>query len=497
MSALLSVLRPFQRFYIPALVFLLAWAIWRTVWRKDLGVGLALYLGLVIVVDGYLNTGIFLPGLEQGSIRYSEVCALFLFFNRPPAARRPSSSAALICFLVAAYFTLLFVSALRSDPVMAGIFEFRRLIVPQIVAFMVAIRGVRSADDFRRFFLSVSALSLGLAVFVFWDLFFEVSLLRSDLLAKPEYFVNRQHGRFGSFFLNPNYLGAFTVLIFPAMFVWAVGEQRRSLKAAAATGLLSLAFCLVETQSRGPMLAFVIALVLMLLGPGGGVSRARRVGLFLVFIAVFSVFMPGFLDHATERFRELEEETTTEVARSRATAWLYTQRAIGDSPLAGIGFGEQQFLNAMTAYGFEATYGAASVDNPHNSYLQMAVYAGIPALLVFVFANVVLLARAGWSILRRPLGAQRQFAFGLAVGVTAFLAVIYPDMHMFTLTVAPAYWLFFGLLFSLAFGTPAAASAAIAPESPLPADALRQAAARVRPLPGLVVRGASPLGEPS
>ena len=75
MSAYLAPLLQLQRFILPGLVVLLIWAIWRTVFRRDQAVGLVLYLGLIIIVDGYLNTGIYLPGLEKGSIRYSELCA--------------------------------------------------------------------------------------------------------------------------------------------------------------------------------------------------------------------------------------------------------------------------------------------------------------------------------------------------------------------------------------------------------------------------------------
>ena len=53
-----------QRLFIPALLLLLLWAFWRTVVRKDFAAGLALYLGLVIVVDCFLNTGLYIPGLD-------------------------------------------------------------------------------------------------------------------------------------------------------------------------------------------------------------------------------------------------------------------------------------------------------------------------------------------------------------------------------------------------------------------------------------------------
>jgi O-antigen ligase len=435
-----------QPLFLPALLILAAWAIWRTVVKRDLGVGMALYLGLVILVDGFLNTGLFLPGVERGSIRYSELCALSLFFARP-AAPVATSSSRYIHLLVVAYFGLLLLSTLRSDSVIGAVFEFRVRIVSQMVALAIAWRGLPSARDYRRFFFGLGVITLLLAVFIFWDLFFDRWLIHSDMLSKPEYYLNRRHGRFGSFFLNPNYLGAFTVLVFPVLFVTALNEPRWSRKLFIGCSLLAAVFCLVETQSRGPLLAFAIALVLLLLGPAGGMSRFRRVGMAVPMFLTFALVMPGFLEHATRRFVSLEQEGATD-KRTRMSVWLYTQRAIADHPL-GVGFGEQQFLRVMDDYGFRDEYGEESLDNPHNSYLQMTVYAGYPALFAFVVANLLLLGRALRAIIGRSVGPLTGATVGLTVGVGGFLAVIYPDMHMFTQTVAPVYWVAFGLLLSL------------------------------------------------
>ena len=77
MRVLLIPLLQLQRFFIPTLFVLLGWAIWRTIFRKDLAVGLALYACLIIVVDGFYNTGIYIPGLAKGSggRRYSKTSA--------------------------------------------------------------------------------------------------------------------------------------------------------------------------------------------------------------------------------------------------------------------------------------------------------------------------------------------------------------------------------------------------------------------------------------
>ncbi|MEF9427427.1 MAG: hypothetical protein L0956_09785, partial [Candidatus Mariimomonas ferrooxydans] len=81
--------------------------------KKDRPVGLVLYLSLVIIVDWYLDTGIYIPGMEYGSIKYSEVIACFLLMNNP--TKRPlEGTNKLIIFMVFAFFMLLLLSSFRG-----------------------------------------------------------------------------------------------------------------------------------------------------------------------------------------------------------------------------------------------------------------------------------------------------------------------------------------------------------------------------------------------
>jgi O-antigen ligase len=164
--------------------------------------------------------------------------------------------------------------------------------------------------------------------------------------------------------------------------------------------------------------------------------------------------MPGFYDHAIKRFDEVDREMSTEEARTRETVWTYAKLMIADHPVIGIGFGEYKFVETIDSYGFRDRYGVEPLDNPHNSYLQMAVYAGLPALVVFVLANLVLLSRAGQISIRDGADRNTPTVFGLAVGIAGFLASAYPDMHLFTVDVGPTYWVLCGLLFSLAMPAP-------------------------------------------
>ncbi len=450
MREVLSPLLLLQRFYVPIVLLLLVWATWRTVVRKDMAVGLALYFGLVIVVDGFLNTGIHIPGLDKGSIRYSEVCGVVLLFLRPAAVPAGGLRRA-IGWLVVIYFGLLLLSVFRSADVMKAAFEFRTLIVPQVLALSIASRGFASAADYQRFLRGVAALVLLIAIWDLWDIFFDTALLHSDMLFDSEYSTNHNQGRYGSIFLNPNFLGAFAVLMFPIVFVAAANESTLRFRLLLWGALLALVFCLVETQSRAPMLAFAVMVPLLVFGPCGGISRGRRLGFLVAFALVFTLFMPGFIEHAIQRFEDpsLGVETGTVEARSRQSVWVYAARIVADHPLAGVGFGEPQFVSTMDAYGFRERYGQQSLDNPHNSYLQMSVYAGIPALAAFALANLILLARASRFAVTSGESSATPLIFGTGVGVTAFLAAIYPDMHMFTRSVAPVYWGLFGLLLAM------------------------------------------------
>src|SRR5207245_8785198 len=188
--------------------------------------------------------------------------------NQPPAtAAAPPRRT--VFWLLSIYFGLHFLAAMRADPIQAGVFDFRRLIVPQMVAFLVARRGLVSVSEYRRFFFSLMTLVLVVGIFVLWDAIFDRVLLKSEMLDSPIYWHNRGLGRFGSFFLNPNYLGPFVVLVFPASFVWTLNSRQTWHRVYGWVTLLALLFCLTETQARAALLAFGITVLALCFGPAG------------------------------------------------------------------------------------------------------------------------------------------------------------------------------------------------------------------------------------
>lgn len=450
MRTLLEPLLFFQRFIIPALLILLVWSAWRIMFKKDLAVGIGVYAALVVVVDGFYNTGIFLPGVAQGSIRYSEVCALFLFAARPPAPANSGYRRGVL-LLFGLYFALLVVSALRASPMMAGIFDFRRIVIPQIIGFLLAYRGLTTLAEYRRFLLTLTGVIMIVGVFQLFDVIFDRWILHSDMLGKPEYYHNRKLGRFGSLFLNPNLLGAFVVLMTPPFLALVLKEQVKWVRIYLVVVLLFLLFSLVETQSRAPLAVMALCIVIFIFGPVGGISRWKRFGAVAAALLIFAMAMPGFFTHAMERFGTIEAEKDADEV-SRASMWIYTRGIIRENPMLGIGFGEKQFIAAMNETDFKRRFGRETLDNPHNSYLQSAAYAGIPCIAAFILANVLMLLRAARIAWNGQKSAHPPTEiFGLAVAVFGMLLSMYPDMHLYTANLAPLYWLFAGML--LAFTT--------------------------------------------
>jgi len=442
---MLKVFLPLQILFIPALLILLAWGVYRTVLRKDRAIGLALYMGLVIIVDNFMNTGIYLPVFESGSIRYSEICAFFLIFNDRSRKQIGENRQMMIFFSL--YSILLVLSCFTSLSIGDGITDLRRIVFPQLIAFWVSYKGFRNEEDYNKFLFYFTILIIIISLFTFWDLFFDRWLLKSDMLYKPEYWMNRQHGRYGSYFLNPNYMGAFSVLVSFAILVSVTLEKVTWKKIFRFVGLLALIFAFVETQSRGPILSFIVGLVFFLMIPSQKYRFTTKIASIGALVVVLLLFMPGFIEHALDRFISIEKETSGNQV-SRYSVWSYTIKLIGNNPLIGIGIGEKNYLIYMEKYGFVDVFGQRSLDNPHNSYLQLAVYAGIPAVLVFILVNWQLFKRGLKAIIKHKESGHPVLLVGFLAGLAAFLASLVTDMYLFT-QVAVVYWTFFGLAFSM------------------------------------------------
>jgi len=450
---MLGLLLQFQRLFIPGLILLLLWAIYRTILKKDRPVGLVLFIALIIIVDYFFNTGIYIPGMEQGSIRYSEVICFFLLLQgtkTKPAGGRNN----LIVFLTWVYFLLFFYAALRAFTFGNGMNNYRRIIIPQILAAWISYKGFNEQEDYKRFLFFFMFLVIIIGLFVFWDAIFDRWLLHSEMLHKFTYTSDRRQGRFGGFFLNPNIAGGFCVLMLPSMLLLTIRQKTLVKRIFCWGGLLLFLFALIKTESRGPMLGFVLALLFLVVMPTRQFPLRRKIGALIVTILVLSFFLPGFYQAATTRFGSFEKDESEDEV-SRLSIWEFTIKGpIADHPFFGIGLGEPRYFWTMIDYGFKDIYEKYPLHNPHSSYLEIAVMSGCITLTVFLWIIGLVLSRNIGFILRQNEHELSLWLLGMTSGMVGFLFCISVDMQMFNPSVAPVFWVILFLSFAISSSNP-------------------------------------------
>ena len=211
--------------------------------------------------------------------------------------------------------------------------------------------------------------------------------------------------------INPNVMAGALGLLLPlalALSLFAWRELRwfeRTLTVIAALAMLGM---LVLTKSRGGLMALGAVLVLLvalrwrrgwLIAPAvallGGVTL-WRIGLGRVIEALTATQALGGLD-------------------GRLEVWSRAIYMAQDFPYTGIGMGTfNQVANAM--YPFFLAGPDADVPHAHNLFLQVAVDMGLPGLIAWSSALLLVIC-AAWSIYRHGKRADDRWLAALGAGL--------------------------------------------------------------------------------
>jgi tetratricopeptide (TPR) repeat protein len=122
----------------------------------------------------------------------------------------------------------------------------------------------------------------------------------------------------------------------------------------------------------------------------------------------------------------------------RLLTWQATLKIIQNKPVLGTGAGTFEF--ALPRYAIAGYTGMA-----HQSYLQIAAEAGLPALLAWLGALTMTLGR----LLSRRRGANDWLLPGLAGGIVAAMAHNIVDYSWYVSGTALPFWLFLGAAVAL------------------------------------------------
>ena len=341
------------------------------------------------------------------------------------------------------------VAAFRAITLFDGVFTFRAGIVFQILAVIIAFKGFDKPDDYVKVFYYLSFLLFFMGLFVFWDKIFDFVWLKSFSIYKGIYFQNRKQDRFGSFFLNPNFYGGFIVLILLNILSCLVLIKDKKAKAVMLAAALLTLYGLIMTRSRGPMISLVLAIVLYLILPNNKFSLSKRLKAIGGILLLLVIIMPGFYTSATARFTaEHAAAEQDEDAVSRKSMWLAALILVKNHPLFGVGLGEHKYVLAIQQETDYIDSFGETLDNPHNSYLQIASSIGLIALFLFLAINAVIILRGIKLLFKRGSGQNAFLLSGLLPGIIGFLFASIFDQGMFTM-VATLYWVIMGLTYSL------------------------------------------------
>ena len=216
----------------------------------------------------------------------------------------------------------------------------------------------------------------------------------------------------------------------------------------------------ILTHSRGPMLAFLPALLIVI------AVHVRRTGHWrgaLVFVGVLALGVVGattVLDReVVRRFGEVSGEVSTfskdnsvGPVRERLAMWQSAMEAFREHPLAGVGIDQfGAYTRARVAVG-EANEAIAKYDHPHNEYLEAAATGGVPSLLIVL----LLFALPAVHFIRR-LGDRDEWIATLATAglviVTMYVLSAMTD-NVFYRAMPHSFFLFLVLGFVMATALP-------------------------------------------
>ncbi|PDV96850.1 O-antigen ligase family protein [Candidatus Chloroploca asiatica] len=230
--------------------------------------------------------------------------------------------------------------------------------------------------------------------------------------------------------VNPNVMAGYLAVLFPViaapLFFNLRGLWWLSLPWLAI--LSPIGAMLLFTQSRGALLGFGAALVVLLML----YLYARRL-VFAGMIVLFFVVMVGQgrlieVYGAPDQipYRELISTQIPDVDRvtdrdlpARIEIWDRAIRLIRDFPVTGVGMG--LYAPAVEQYyPFETV---TAQDHAHNLVLQVGVDLGIPGLLAWL-ATLFVVIGAALHAFQRAIDADDRFATGFAAGLVAAQAAL-------------------------------------------------------------------------
>jgi putative inorganic carbon (HCO3(-)) transporter len=213
--------------------------------------------------------------------------------------------------------------------------------------------------------------------------------------------------RYGGTIGSPNTAATFFATLLPLAIVFFVMPVSRSLKrlagVAAAVGIIAL----VLTLSRGGWLAFLTAMVVIIVAFARRHSEQRgRLFTGLLVVGILSLPFAGIV---TDRITQSDQGS----AQSRIPLIEISSQVVHHNPILGVGVNNVGMVMRETA---NLDFGQNWIYTVHNKYLLVWAESGLGALIAFLWF-LIATVRRGFRCWRRDGPFMAPFALALAAAV--------------------------------------------------------------------------------
>lgn len=278
----------------------------------------------------------------------------------------------IICLFV--FFTL--ISCLFSYSQIQSLNgTYLQIIIPYIF-FLIAFKAIKNIKDI---YILVAALIGHLLILSTMGMYFFYKAY--GFLIGDEYFYGQ-----GFFYFNI-YQMATSSLIAALLLLIFWSEKFSKYRLAVFFALTFFSSIIFLSQTRVALVSFGTALLSVAILTIMNKKERGRIIVFIIgsiCVIVIFYFFGGF---NFQRALEKIGDSAFFVDNNRLTAWEGAVKMIGDYPIFGIGWGMWDkyvatYIPPTVNYYFQ--YQPEHILNPHNLYLTMAVFWGLPALILFI-----------------------------------------------------------------------------------------------------------------
>lgn len=226
-----------------------------------------------------------------------------------------------------------------------------------------------------------------------------------------------------------------------------------------AAGMVLGMYGALLTQSRGPLLAFVPAFLLILLVHTRRSGRWRGNLMLAVAVCVGGAIATASLHGAMiGRFTTIQQEVTgfdqgdpDGSIGERLEMWRIALRAFVAHPLTGIGVDRYHaYVQSEIAAG-RASPSIALYNQPHNEYLRALAAGGVPHLLALLAVFAAPLVCFGRALRHRDEGVVETATAGLAITVLYLLCALGESVFYRVMSQSLFFFLVLGLAVRLGY----------------------------------------------